>query len=153
MTSLPGAIDDAMRRLESLRLQKSGLVDKAGVLRADFVSDGASVKTLKSLDTEISKVQSELESLEEGASVGEKVAALRSEVASVAGKLALATDTGVVQELTNDLAALKIRLTEAEKKASMVVEKPSVVVNEENLAAVLNDWTGISAQKMCKYDM
>ena len=160
MGSKPAKIDDLERRLSSLRIQRASLVDKkSGLLRSEFVDDKASIKVLKAIEKEITEIQPELEKTKKGSAVSKSdVSALRNECADLVGKRAKAEmlkETNTVREIDNELSGLKIRLAEAEKAVADAPEEMVVsnVVSEENVAAVLEDWKGISAQQMCESEV
>lgn len=161
MESLPNHIDEVVRRLASLRLQRATYCDaKSGELKGALGSDPATVKMLGKLNEEIFRLESDLTvmqgNMSDKASAEITIAELRKECADVAGKLVMAEvesgDVKQVEALRGELHSLKARLGEAQAAvknvAVDVADETNNVVSDEHCAMVLEDWRGIKASKM-----
>jgi ATP-dependent Clp protease ATP-binding subunit ClpB len=147
LDSVPAEIDDSIRRLDSLKAQTEALKDDA---------DRLSISTRKKLEAEIAELEP-------------KVAGLRAHMESRRGAIAAAESLrGELRAKENDLAEakkkldyaklgelehvtipdLKRRLTAAEEAVAREGGGASNVVGEEDVAKILEDWTGIPQQKM-----
>jgi ATP-dependent Clp protease ATP-binding subunit ClpB len=146
---LPAHMDDAIRRLSSLKAQRSGLQDDL---------DAMSVKTRERLDAEIKDLEP---------SVAEMRAKLDSRRGALAAHGALKDE---YEKLTTQLEAARAeqnfaklgelehvqmpdvrrRLDAAEHaiEAAGLKDEGARVVTEESVAQVLGDWTGIPVAKM-----
>ncbi len=146
---LPAEVDDAIRRVASLKAQLAGLQDD---------TDAMSVKTRERLEREIreleptvTEMRAKLES-RRGAIAAE--AALREEMQKLQAQLEQARKEQNFAKL-GELEHVQIpdvrRRLEAAQQA---VEKTGVkegatrIVGEEDVAQVLGDWTGIPVAKM-----
>ena len=146
---LPAAMDDAIRRVGSLKAQLAGLHDDV---------DAMSVKTrerlegeIRDLEPQVAEMRMKLES-RRGALAAQ--AAIRDEVAKLEMQLAAARKEQAFAKLGQlehvDLPEARRRL----EAANVAVEKAGLqggvsrVVTEEDVAQVLGDWTGIPVSKM-----
>ena len=147
LDSVPAEIDDSIRRLDSLKAQTEALKDD---------QDRLSTTTRKKIEAEIAELEP-------------KVVGLKSHLESRRGAIAAA------ESLRGELSAKEADLVEAKKKADYarlgelehvtipdlkrrlataeeaVVREgggASNVVGEEDVAKILEDWTGIPQQKM-----
>ena len=146
---LPAHMDDAIRRVASLKAQLAGLVDD---------TDAMSVKTRERLEKEIRELEP---------SVAEMRAKLDSRRGAVAAQAALreeynklskqleeareAKDFAKLGEIEHvHLPDVKRRLEAADAAVASqgVQTNASRVVAEEDVAQVLGDWTGIPVAKM-----
>ena len=146
---LPAHMDDAIRRLSSLKAQRAGLQDDV---------DAMSVKTRERLDAEIKDLEP---------SVAEMRAKLDSRRGALAAHGALKDE---YEKLTTQLEAARAEQNFAKLGELEHVQMPDVrrrldaaehaiaaaglkdegarVVTEESVAQVLGDWTGIPVAKM-----
>jgi ATP-dependent Clp protease ATP-binding subunit ClpB len=145
---VPARVDDAIRRLASLKAQRASL---AGDL------DTMSVKTRDRLEKEMAELEPTVTELrakiESRRGVVAARSALRAEYAKAQGELEAARQKndfarlGEVEHVT--LPDVKRRLDAAEAAvASEGDPGPSNIVTEEDIAVVLGDWTGIPVAKM-----
>jgi ATP-dependent Clp protease ATP-binding subunit ClpB len=145
---VPARVDDAIRRLSSIKAQRASL---AGDL------DSMSVKTRQRLDKEmaeleptVAEMRAKIES-RRGAVLAQNT--LRAEYARLQGELETARSKndfarlGEVEHVT--LPDVKRRLDAAEAVVAKEGDLgPSNIVTEEDVALVLGDWTGIPVSKM-----
>ena len=146
---LPAEVDDAIRRVASLKAQLAGLEDD---------TDAMSVKTRERLEKEIreleptvTEMRAKLES-RRGAIAAE--ASLREEMTKLQAQLEQARKEQNFAKL-GELEHVQIpdvrRRLEAAQQAverTGVKDGASRVVGEEDVAVVLGDWTGIPVAKM-----
>ncbi len=148
LDGVPAHVDDAIRRLASLKAQRASLADDL---------DAMSVKTRERLDKEMAQLEP---------SVTEMRAHLESRRGAVAAQGALRAEYAKLQaqlgeaRTRQDFAKLgeleHVLIPEAKRKldaaeAAVVKEGaggPSNVVTEEDVALVLGEWTGIPVSKM-----
>ncbi|MCU0681837.1 MAG: ATP-dependent Clp protease ATP-binding subunit [Polyangiaceae bacterium] len=145
---VPAAVDEAERRLESLKAQRDALADD---------TDRASVDERGRIDRDIGALEPELARLraEHGARRGARAAeaALRQELTSVEAALETArrdknaARAGELEYVT--LPDVRRRL-EAARAASerQGAAGPDNFVSEEDVARTLESWTGIPTQRM-----
>jgi ATP-dependent Clp protease ATP-binding subunit ClpB len=146
---LPARVDEAIRRLASIKAQRASLADDI---------DTMSVKTRERIDAEIAlleptvtEMRTKVES-RRGAFAARN--ALRAEYAKLQAELETArakqdfARLGEVEHVT--LPDVKKRLDAAEAAVAKETGDagPSNVVTEEDVALVLGDWTGIPVSKM-----
>ncbi len=145
---VPADMDDAMRRLEALEAQIAGIAD-------DQSPDGAKMR--KTLQEEADglrpKVTSLRENLESRRGVVAAVTAIRKELAVAEKAQTEAREKkdfaklGEVEHVT--IPEIKRRLEAAEQAASRAgIDSDVGVVGENDVAATVNDWTGIPVAKM-----
>ncbi|MBL8612648.1 MAG: AAA family ATPase [Myxococcales bacterium] len=146
---LPAPMDDAIRRVASLKAQLSGLVDD---------TDAMSLKTKERLEKEIRELEP---------SVAEMRAKLDSRRGAVAAQAALREEYNKLQKQLEEareakdfaklgeiehvhLPDVKRRLEAADGAvaAQGLQSNVSRIVAEEDVAQVLGDWTGIPVAKM-----
>jgi len=145
---VPASVDDAIRRLASLKAQRASLADDL---------DTMSVKTRERIDKEIASLEP---------SVGEMRARLESRRGAVAAQSALRAEYAKLQSQLGDarqrqdfakLGELEhVDIPEAKRKldaaeAAVVREgSPTTanIVGEEDVALVLGEWTGIPIARM-----
>ncbi len=145
---VPAKVDEAIRRLASLKAQTVSLTGDA---------DAMSVKTRERLEKEMRELEpavSEMRAkLDARRSVAAAVGALRDEQQRLSREIAVARDKrdlARVGELEHvQLPAVRRRLEAAEAAVGREAA-PSIsnVVTEEDVALVLGDWTGIPVSKM-----
>ncbi len=144
---VPARVDDAIRRLSSLKAQRASLTDDV---------DTMSVKTRERIDKEmalleptVTEMRSKIES-RRGALAAQN--ALRADYARLQVELEDARTKqdfarlGEIEHVT--LPDVKKRLDTAEAAAKEGGPAPSNIVTEEDVALVLGDWTGIPVAKM-----
>jgi ATP-dependent Clp protease ATP-binding subunit ClpB len=144
---VPAKVDEAIRRLASLKAQVASLAGD---------TDAMSVKTRERLEREIrdleptvSEMRARLDS-RRGAMAA--LAALRTEAERLQGEIALARekqDFARLGELEHvQMPDVRRRLEAAEVAVGREVGSGSTFVTEEDVAVVLGDWTGIPISKM-----
>ncbi|MCL2447311.1 MAG: AAA family ATPase [Polyangiaceae bacterium] len=144
---VPAKVDEAIRRLASLKAQVASLAGDA---------DAMSVKTRERLEREIrdleptvSEMRARLDS-RRGAMAA--LAALRTEGERLRGEIAQARerqDFARLGELEHvQMPDVQRRLEAAEAAVGREVGGGSTFVTEEDVAVVLGDWTGIPISKM-----
>jgi ATP-dependent Clp protease ATP-binding subunit ClpB len=145
---VPAKVDQAIRRLASLKAQTVSLADD---------TDAMSVKTRQRIDSEIRELEptvSEMRAkLDSRRGVMAALAALRTEEARLASQIAEARekhDFARLGELEHvQMPDVKRRLEAAEAAVGREVGSgASNIVTEEDVADVLGDWTGIPVNKM-----
>src|SRR3984957_19690716 len=145
---VPAKVDEAIRRLASLRAQVTSL---AGDLDAMSVKTRERIeKEIHGLEPTVSEMRAKLDSRRGAAAA---FAALRAERDRLEGEMRLARDKQNFARLGElehvQLPDVKRRLEAAE--AAVVRDggsDVSNVVTEEDVAGVLGDWTGIPISKM-----
>jgi ATP-dependent Clp protease ATP-binding subunit ClpB len=145
---VPARVDDAIRRLASLKAQRASLADDL---------DTMSVKTRERIDKEIASLEptvgemrTRLES-RRGAVAAQS--ALRAEYAKLQSQLADARtrqDFAKLGELEHvDIPEAKRKLDTAEAAVAREgTPGPANIVTEEDVALVLGEWTGIPVARM-----
>ncbi len=145
---VPARVDDAIRRLASLKAQRASLADDL---------DTMSVKTRERIDKEIASLEptvgemrTRLES-RRGAVAAQS--ALRAEYAKLQSQLADARqrqDFAKLGELEHvDIPEAKRKLDAAEAAVAREgTPGPANIVTEEDVALVLGEWTGIPVARM-----
>jgi ATP-dependent Clp protease ATP-binding subunit ClpB len=144
---VPAQVDDAIRRLASLKAQRASLADDL---------DTMSVKTRERLDKEITQLEpavgemrTRLES-RRGAVAAQS--SLRAEYAKLQSQLADARqkqDFARLGELEHvHIPEAKRKLDAAEAAVSREHAGPANIVSEEDVALVLGEWTGIPVARM-----
>jgi ATP-dependent Clp protease ATP-binding subunit ClpB len=145
---VPAKVDEAIRRLASLKAQTVSLTGDA---------DAMSIKTRERLEKEMRELEpavSEMRAkLDARRSVAAAVAALRDEQQRLSQEIAQARDkrdfarVGELEHL--QLPDVRRRLEAAEVAVGReATTSISNVVTEEDVALVLGDWTGIPVSKM-----
>ena len=149
LDGVPAAVDDAIRRLASLKAQLTSLVDD---------EDAMSKKTRERLDKEIKALEPSVGEmrvkLDSRRGALAAAAALREEFTRLGGQLEEARKTQNFARLGElehvQIPDVKRRLEAAE--AAVAREgaggSGSRVVSEEDVALVLGDWTGIPVSRM-----
>ena len=146
---LPAEMDDAIRRLSSLKAQLAGLEND---------TDAMSVKTrtriegeIRELEPKVMELRTKLES-RRGAVAAQ--ASLRDELKKLEEQLAVARkeqNFAKLGELEHvNIPDVKRRLAAADEAVDKagLASSVSAVVGEEDVAQVLGDWTGIPVAKM-----
>jgi ATP-dependent Clp protease ATP-binding subunit ClpB len=147
MGSLPSNIDDAQRRLVSLETQLSALSNKA---------DSDSQKVVRNINTEMERLIPSIDEMKQKATMTyisrATVNELKGKYAEMAGqktKAEVMGDTELTARLGAELPELKAKLEAAESALTNAKDdEVSNAVSEENVARVLQDWTGVNASKM-----
>ena len=151
LDSVPAAVDDKIRRLDSLKAQLASVSDDDD--RASKAMKAKIEKEIASLEPEVQETRHRMVS-RRGALAA--VDALRSEVASKEKDLAEATKSGTyakIGELEHVvLPDLRKRLATAEEAVGREGGEGSNVVDESDVAKILEDWTGIPSAKMLEGD-
>ena len=145
---VPADMDHAMRRLESLEAQIAGLADetdKVGIQQRDELE-----KEAEQLRPQVDKLREQLESRR---GVVAAVTAIRKELAKAQEgyeKAKKDKDFAKVGELEHvTIPEIKKRLDAAESAANRAgVQSETGVVQENDVATTVNDWTGIPVNKM-----
>ena len=148
LDGVPAEVDDAIRRLASLKAQRASLADDV---------DAMSVKTRQRIDREIAELEPSVSEMRtkldsrRGALAAH--AALRAEFDKLQSQLATARekqDFAKLGELEHvSIPDVRRRLEAAENAVkSQGSSSTSNVVNEEDVARVLGDWTGIPVARM-----
>jgi ATP-dependent Clp protease ATP-binding subunit ClpB len=148
MDGVPARVDDAIRRLASIKAQRSSLADDV---------DTMSVKTRQRLEKEMAELEpvvTEMRAkIESRRAVVAAHNALRGEYARLQNELETARSKndfarlGEVEHVT--LPEVKRRLDAAEAAVAKEGDPGSSnIVTEEDVALVLGDWTGIPVTKM-----
>jgi ATP-dependent Clp protease ATP-binding subunit ClpB len=152
LDGVPAKVDDAIRRLQSLKAQHASLAGD---------SDAMSVKTreriekeMKELEPQVSEMRAKLDSRRGALAARDS---LRTEHAKLEAQLEEARKTQNFAKLGElehvQLPDVKRRLEAAE--AAVGREAPGAgnnVVDEQDVAIVLGDWTGIPVAKMLESD-
>jgi ATP-dependent Clp protease ATP-binding subunit ClpB len=146
---LPAHMDDAIRRVASLKAQLAGLQDDV---------DAMSVKTRERLEREIreleptvAEMRAKLES-RRGALAAQ--AALKEEMAKLQAQLEQArkdqnfAKLGELEHVLIPDVRRRLEAADAAVERAGLKDGASRVVNEEDVAQVLGDWTGIPVSKM-----
>jgi ATP-dependent Clp protease ATP-binding subunit ClpB len=149
---VPADVDNAIRRLASLKAQRSSLADDA---------DAMSTKTRDRLDKEIAelephvselraKIDSRRGALAAQSSLREEYERLQKDLEE-ARKAQNFAKLGELEHVT--LPDVKRRLDAADAAATKegITQMPNIV-GEEDVAVVLGDWTGIPVAKMLESD-
>ncbi|HEY2366234.1 MAG TPA: AAA family ATPase, partial [Polyangiaceae bacterium] len=149
---VPADVDNAIRRLSSLKAQRSSLADDA---------DAMSTKTRDRLDKEIAelephvselraKIDSRRGALAAQSSLREEYERLQKELEEARAAQNFAK-LGELEHVT--MPDVKRRLDAADAAATKegVTQMPNIV-GEEEVAVVLGDWTGIPVAKMLESD-
>lgn len=147
MGSLPANIDDAQRRLTSLHTQLECVSGK---------SDADSLKATRLLNAELDKLTPAIDEMKAKATMSyinkATVNELKAKYAEMMGQKTTAEvmdDKELTARLGAELPDLKAKLNIAEQAlASVKDDEVSNAVNEEHIAGVLQDLTGINATKM-----
>jgi ATP-dependent Clp protease ATP-binding subunit ClpB len=148
MDGVPARVDDAIRRLASIKAQRASLADDV---------DTMSVKTRQRLEKEMAELEpivTEMRAkIESRRAVIAAHNALRGEYARLQSELETARSKndfarlGEVEHVT--LPEVKRRLDAAEAAVAKEGDPGSSnIVTEEDVALVLGDWTGIPVTKM-----
>jgi ATP-dependent Clp protease ATP-binding subunit ClpB len=148
MDGVPARVDDAIRRLASIKAQRASLADDV---------DTMSVKTRQRLEKEMAELEpvvTEMRAkIESRRAVVAAHNALRGEYARLQSELETARSKndfarlGEVEHVT--LPEVKRRLDAAEAAVAKEGDPGSSnIVTEEDVALVLGDWTGIPVTKM-----
>ena len=146
---LPAHMDDAIRRVASLKAQLSGLQDDV---------DAMSVKTreriekeIRELEPSVAEMRAKLES-RRGALAAQ--AALKEELAKLQAQLEQARSEqnfaklGELEHVQMPDVRRRLEAADAAVEKAGLKESISRVVAEEDVAQVLGDWTGIPVSKM-----
>jgi ATP-dependent Clp protease ATP-binding subunit ClpB len=144
---VPAKVDEAIRRVASLKAQAASLTGD---------TDAMSVKTreriereMRDLEPAVSEMRAKLDS-RRGALAA--LAALRAEQERLEGEIRIAREKQSFARLGElehvQLPDVKRRLEAAEAAVGREGSEASNVVTEEDVATVLGDWTGIPVNKM-----
>ncbi len=145
---VPASVDDAIRRLASLKAQRASLADDA---------DAMSVKTRERIDKEIADLEPSVSEMRakmdsrRGALAA--VSALREEYSRLQVELEGARQQqnfarlGELEHVTIPDVKRRLDAAEAAITREGITQTPNVV-GEQDVAVVLGDWTGIPVAKM-----
>ncbi len=146
---LPAEMDDAIRRLSSLKAQLAGLENDA---------DAMSVKTrerlqaeMRELEPKVIELRTKLES-RRGAVAAQ--AALRDELKKLQEQLEVArkeqnfAKLGELEHVQIPDVKRRLEAADAAVEKAGLASSASAIVGEEDVAQVLGDWTGIPIAKM-----
>ncbi|GAC1394790.1 MAG: ATP-dependent chaperone ClpB [Polyangiales bacterium] len=151
LDSVPAEMDDTMRRLDSLKAQLSALIDDDD--RQSKAARARIEKEIAALEPEVTGMRTKMTS-RRGAVAAAR--SLRDEVTQKEKELAEATKAGVyarIGEIEHVLLPdLRRRLAAAEEAVGREGGEGSNVVDENDVAKIVADWTGIPAQKMLEGD-
>lgn len=146
---LPAHMDDAIRRVSSLKAQLAGLADDL---------DAMSVKTreriekeIKELEPTVADMRSKLES-RRGAVAAQ--AAIKEEMTKLQAQLEQArkeqnfAKLGELEHVQIPEVKRRLEAADAAVERAGITDQKSRIVTEEAVAQVLGDWTGIPVTKM-----
>ena len=149
LDGIPSDVDDAIRRLSSLKAQLSGLVDDV---------DAMSLKTrerieaeMKTLEPSVSEMRVKLDSRRGAVAAA---TALREEYTKLQADLDEARKTqnfaklGELEHVHIPEVKRKLEVAEAAEAREATTGNTSRIVTEEDVAVVLGDWTGIPIARM-----
>ncbi len=151
LESVPAEVDDKIRRLDSLKAQLAAVIDDDD--RQSKQMRGKLEKEIATLEPEVKETRHKMTS-RKGAIAA--AGALRDELTGKEKELAAATAGGNYAKLGElehvAIPDLKRRLAAAEEAVGREGGMGSNVVDENDIAKILADWTGIPAQKMLEGD-
>jgi ATP-dependent Clp protease ATP-binding subunit ClpB len=148
--SLPEEIDQLMRRIRQLEIEKVGIAreqDEASKERLSRIDE--ELKRLKEEDKDLRKHwEQEKAIIKETRALKEQIehARVEEQKAERMGDLGKVSEIryGMMRELTNKLQAARTRLADVQKHRAMLKEE----VTEEDIAEVVARWTKIPVSKM-----
>jgi ATP-dependent Clp protease ATP-binding subunit ClpB len=151
LDSVPAEVDDQIRRLDSLKAQRSALIDDDDKASKQMLAKIE--KEIATLEPSVSEMRTKLTS-RKGAIAA--AGALRDDLNAKEKELQDATKAGTyakIGELEHVvLPDLRRRLATAEEAAAREGGMGSNAVDEGDVAKILADWTGIPVAKMLEGD-
>ena len=146
---LPAHMDDAIRRIASLKAQLSGLQDDVDAM--SMKTKERIEKEIRELEPTVSEMRTKLDS-RRGALAAQ--AALKDEMAKLQAQLETArkeqnfAKLGELEHVNMPDVRRRLEAADAAVAAQGLTETISSVVEEQDVAQVLGDWTGIPVAKM-----
>ena len=146
---LPAHMDDAIRRVASVKAQLAGLQDDVDAM--SLKTRERLEKEIRELEPSVAEMRTKLES-RRGALAAQ--AALKEEMAKLQAQLEQArkeqnfAKLGELEHVQMPDVRRRLEAAEAAVEKAGLKESVSRVVGEEDVAQVLGDWTGIPVAKM-----